>query len=78
MVSSFFDFPRPAGRPGRVRSLFAGFGYAPADINPALTRRLLALLLLHRASDPIRHICIDGWQEKTNDLGDLERLLWPI
>jgi hygromycin-B 7''-O-kinase len=67
-----------AGMPGRVRSLFQGFGYAPADITPSLTRRLMALLLLHRASDPNRHICIDGWQRKASDLFELERLLWPI
>jgi hygromycin-B 7''-O-kinase len=67
-----------AGMPRRVRSLFDGFGYSKADITPALTRRLMALMLLHRASDPIRHICIKGWQQKANDLVELERLLWPI
>ncbi len=53
-----------AGNPRRMRSLFEGFGYAPADINPAMKRRLMALMLLHRASDPVRHICIEGWQEQ--------------
>jgi hygromycin-B 7''-O-kinase len=52
------------GRPRRVRSLFDGFGYARADIDFALKRRLMALRLLHRASDPVGHICIEGWQEK--------------
>ena len=28
----------------------------------------MALMLLHRASDPVRHICIEGWQEKAGDL----------
>ena len=45
---------------------------------PTLKRRLMALLLLHRASDPIRHICIEGWQDKADDLLELEELLWPI
>src|ERR1700733_5407835 len=67
-----------AGMPGRVHSLFAGFGYLPADISEALTRRLMILMLLHRASDPVRHICIEGWQDKADTLADLERLLWPI
>jgi len=67
-----------AGMPGRVRSLFAGFGYEQADIDPSLTRRLMALLLLHRASDPIRHICIEGWQQRADTLDELGRLLWPI
>ena len=57
-----------AGNPRRVRSLFEGFGYAAADINPAMKRRLMALMLLHRHSDPIRHIWIEGWQDKAGNL----------
>lgn len=67
-----------AGRPRRVRSLFRGFGYSPADIDRTLKRRLMALLLLHRASDPNRHICIEGWQQKAGDLFELQELLWPV
>ena len=67
-----------AGVPRRVQSLFGGFGYAGADVTPAAKRRLMALLLLHRASDPVRHICIEGWQEKAGDLFGLQDLLWPI
>ena len=67
-----------AGMPRRVRSLFEGFGYSAADITPDLKRRLMALMLLHRASDPVRHICIEGWQEKAADLHELQDLLWPI
>jgi hygromycin-B 7''-O-kinase len=67
-----------AGIPRRVRSLFEGFGYSRADMNSTLKRRLMALLLLHRASDPVRHICIEGWQEKTRDLFELADLLWPV
>ena len=66
-----------AGKPRRVRSLFDGFGYARADINFALKRRLMALMLLHRASDPVRHICIEGWQDKADNLIQLQELLWP-
>ena len=60
-----------AGMPRRVRSLFAGFGYSRSDITPTLKRRLMALLLLHRASDPVRHICIEDWQQKAGDLFEL-------
>jgi hygromycin-B 7''-O-kinase len=67
-----------AGMPRRVRSLFEGFGYSAADITPNLKRRLMALMLLHRASDPVRHICIKGWQQKAADLFELQDLLWPI
>jgi hygromycin-B 7''-O-kinase len=67
-----------AGMPRRVRSLFKGFGYSSAEINFTLRRRLMALLLLHRASDPVRHICIEGWQQRAGDLLELQQLLWPV
>jgi len=67
-----------AGKPRRVRSLFEGFGYSAADITPDLKRRLMALMLLHRASDPVRSICIEGWQQKAADLHELQDLLWPM
>jgi len=67
-----------AGMPRRVRSLFEGFGYSAADMTPDLKRRLMALMLLHRASDPVRHFCIEGWQERAGDLLELQDLLWPI
>jgi hygromycin-B 7''-O-kinase len=67
-----------AGRPRRVRSLLQGFGYTEADLTPALTRRLMALSLLHRASDLNRQICIEDWQQKAGNLFELEQLLWPI
>jgi hygromycin-B 7''-O-kinase len=67
-----------AGMPRRVESLFAGFGYSKTDISSTLKRRLMALLLLHSASDPIRHICIEGWQQKAADLFELQELLWPV
>ena len=37
----------------------------------ALKRRLMALMLLHRASDLDSHICIEGWQEQADDLVEL-------
>lgn len=63
-----------AGRPGRVRSLLEGFGYAKPDY--AFKRRLMALMLLHSASDPNSHICIEGWQDKADDLVELQDLIW--
>jgi hygromycin-B 7''-O-kinase len=67
-----------AGMPRRVQSLLEGFGYSAADITPDLKRRLMALMLLHRASDPVGSICIEGWQQKAADLFELQDLLWPI
>ncbi|QOZ12742.1 phosphotransferase [Bradyrhizobium sp. CCBAU 51765] len=63
-----------AGRPGRVKSLLEGFGYTKLDF--ALKRRLMALMLLHRASDLNSHICIAGWQERADDLVELQELVW--
>jgi hygromycin-B 7''-O-kinase len=67
-----------AGMSRRVQSLFSGFGYSKADIDFTMKRRLMALMLLHRASDPVRHIAIDGWQQKVGDLLELQELLWPV
>jgi hygromycin-B 7''-O-kinase len=66
-----------AGRPGRVKSLFEGFGYSRTEVDFTLKRRLMALMLLHRASDPIRHICIEGWQQRADNLVQLQELIWP-
>lgn len=63
-----------AGRPGRVKSLLEGFGYPKPDF--ALKRRLMALMLLHRASDLNSHVCIEGWQEQADDLVELQDLIW--
>jgi len=67
-----------AGMPRRVRSLLGGFGYSKADIDFTTKRRLMALMLLHRASNPVAHICIEGWQQKAGNLIELQELLWPV
>jgi hygromycin-B 7''-O-kinase len=68
-----------AGTTGCVRSLFDGFGYSytPAEINFTVKRWLMTLMLLHRASDLNRHICIEGWQQKAADLHQLQDVIWP-
>ena len=66
------------GMPRRVRSLFAGYGYAASDITLDLKRRLMTLSLLHRYGNPARQIAIDGWQEKAANLEELQDLLWPV
>lgn len=63
-----------AGRPGRVKSLLEGFGYEKLDF--VLKRRLMALMLLHRASDLNAHICVEGWQGRAKDLVELQELIW--
>jgi hygromycin-B 7''-O-kinase len=66
------------GMPRRVKSLFAGYGYAASDITPDLKRRLMALMLLHRFGNPTRQICIEGWQQKAANPDELQDLLWPM
>jgi hygromycin-B 7''-O-kinase len=61
----------------RARSLFEGFGYSRADLNFELKRRLMALIFLHRASNPVRQFCIPDWQQKASDLLELQELIWP-
>jgi hygromycin-B 7''-O-kinase len=67
-----------AGIPARVAALLRGYGYGDADLTLALRRRLMLLMLLHRFSDPVRHIQIENWQQKAGNLAELERLIWPI
>jgi hygromycin-B 7''-O-kinase len=62
----------------RVWSLLSGFGYSPANVPHGLGRRLLALMFLHRASDPLRHVSIRGWEHRAETLFDLQKMLWPI
>ncbi|WP_050406009.1 aminoglycoside phosphotransferase family protein [Bradyrhizobium embrapense] len=65
-----------AGHPRLVRSLFDGFGIPRSAVNFALKRRLMALMMLHSASDPLRHICIAGWPDRVDDLVQLQELIW--
>jgi hygromycin-B 7''-O-kinase len=66
------------GEPSRVWSLLSGFGYARADISHVLGRQLLTLMFLHRASDPLRHVSIPGWERRAKTLFDLQHMLWPF
>jgi len=67
-----------AGRPRRIRGLIEGFGYSAADIDATFRRRMMALSMLHRASDPLRHISVEGWQHKAANLLELQDLIWPV
>ncbi|MHC2338007.1 aminoglycoside phosphotransferase family protein [Bradyrhizobium sp. USDA 4454] len=66
-----------AGHPRRVQSLFNGFGIPQAEVNFMLKRRLMALMMLHTASDPLRHICIAGWPDRVDNFVQLQELIWP-
>ncbi|CAN7633703.1 aminoglycoside phosphotransferase family protein [Bosea sp. LjRoot237] len=66
-----------AGLPNRVRSLLQGYGLEPKALGADMRRRLLTLMVLHRASD-LRHIYIEGWEARISKLTDLENVIWPI
>jgi hygromycin-B 7''-O-kinase len=66
-----------AGHPRRIHGLFDGFGIPQAEMTFERKRRLMALMLLHRASDPLRHICIPNWPDRVDDLIQLQELVWP-
>jgi len=65
-----------AGMSGRVRSLLEGYGISANDFDRAMRRRLLTLTVLHRASD-LRNIDIFGWEDRIENLLDLEDIIWP-
>lgn len=67
-----------SGNKARLARLLRGFGCAADQIDPAMRRRLMTMMFLHRASDPLRHIQIDGWPHRVATLCELERLVWPI
>lgn len=51
-------------------------GLCPRGPHIELKRRLMALMLLHQASDPVRHLCIERWQDKADDFLQLQELIW--
>ncbi len=65
-----------AGVPGRLRSLLQGYGVTANTYDAKMRRRLMTLMVLHRASD-LRKIDIAGWASAINRLHDVEDLIWP-
>ena len=66
-----------AGHAARMRALFEGYGLAPGQVTWQLKRRLLFLMLLHQASDPLRHIAIPDWPLRAGTFDALQALIWP-
>jgi hygromycin-B 7''-O-kinase len=67
-----------AGNPVLLRALLHGYGYADTQNDPALGRRLMLLLILHRYSNLNMQIRIAGWQEQAASLEELEQLVFPV
>lgn len=66
-----------AGRAGRVRALFEGYGLAECAVTPEYRRRLMLLMLLHRFSNLPGTLAIENWPARANTLEGLEALIWP-
>jgi hygromycin-B 7''-O-kinase len=67
-----------AGSADLLRALLRSYGYEDADMTPALSRKLMALALLHRYSNLRFQIRIDGWESQVSSLSDLEQRIWPF
>lgn len=57
-------------------TFFLAYGYSPNKLIPALSHQLTALMLLHQYSNLDRQLRIDHWQDRVNNLKDLENLVW--
>jgi asparagine synthase (glutamine-hydrolysing) len=61
-----------------ARDAERGYGHSISCFTPELKRRLMALMLLHRFSDPVGKFCIEGWQQKAADIRQLQDVIWPV
>ena len=59
-----------------LREFLSAYGYSPEEMTPTLSRKLTALMLLHRYSRLNVQIRIEGWKNKVKTLDDLEKLVW--
>ncbi|WP_437710413.1 aminoglycoside 3'-phosphotransferase/choline kinase family protein [Sorangium sp. So ce448] len=67
-----------AGNADLQRAFLGACGYAPADLGPALTRKLMALALLHRYSNLRFQLRLEGWESQVSSLPELEQTIWPF
>ena len=63
------------GQSARLEALFQGYGLDLGCVT-GIGKAMLALLFLHRYSNPNFQICIPHWRE-ANDLDALADLVWP-
>lgn len=67
-----------AGSADLQRAFLGACGYAPADLGPALSRKLMALALLHRYSNLRFQLRLEGWESQVSSLSELEQTIWPF
>jgi hygromycin-B 7''-O-kinase len=59
-----------------LREFLLSYGYSSEEMTNALSRRLTALMLLHRYSRLNVQIRIKDWENRVKSLYDLENLVW--
>ncbi|WP_437852341.1 phosphotransferase family protein [Sorangium sp. So ce363] len=67
-----------AGSADLQRAFLGAYGYPPADLGPALSRKLMALALLHRYSNLRFQLRLEGWESQVSSLPELEQTIWPF
>lgn len=59
-----------------LREFLLAYGYTKNELTSVLSHHLMALMLLHRYSNLSVQIRIKDWQNKVNNIKDLEQLVW--
>lgn len=67
-----------AGSADLQRAFLCSYGYPTTDLTPALSRKLMALSLLHRYSNLRFQLRMDGWESQVSSLTELEQRIWPF
>lgn len=61
-----------------LKEFLAAYGYPASEMTRTLSQQLTTLMLLHRYSNLNVQIRIKDWQNKINNLKDLETLVWGL
>ncbi len=61
-----------------LREFLIAYGYSPKDLTKNLSRQLNTLMFLHRYSNLNLQIRIPNWQQKIENISDLENLVWGL
>jgi hygromycin-B 7''-O-kinase len=61
-----------------LREFLLSYGYSPLELDHDLSRRLTALMLLHRFSNLRIQIRIPAWENKVTCPEDFESLVWGL
>lgn len=59
-----------------LQTFLIAYGYAPNELIATLSHQLTALMLLHQYSNLDIQLRINHWQDRVNNLKELENLVW--